>query len=308
MVLPPISVIPAQAGFQEQTSTGHPPVDLKATIRFIRILGLAGVLICLLSPAVAGAGRIPGDLIQRTEQVRDAGLVVSAKPLMKRIERKEKLLLIDVRRAADFKALHIAGAIHVPLHFVKTKPYLKSSPVVLVERGLADHRLAPVCRELRTMGVDARLLDGGMNAWCHAGGPIVGDVVRQMAYNRISAADFFHEKDYARRIVCDVSAGLSEASRQLMPYAVHLPLTDNPALGAQIKSNAPDAILVVSEDGSGYAHADKVLARAGIHRVFYLDGGVNSYRRYLEGVAQSWRSRSERVVTHNQCAKCEGGE
>ncbi|BBO91772.1 rhodanese-like domain-containing protein [Desulfosarcina ovata] len=276
--------------------------------RFQRTAGvwaamLLGTLLWMPS-ASAVAEKVPDDLIQRTEQVRDAGLVVSAKPLMKRIERKEKLLLIDVRRAADFRALHIAGAIHVPLHFIKTKPYLKSSPVVLVEQGLAYHRLAPVCRELRTIGVDARLLDGGMNAWCHAGGPIVGEAVRQMEYNRISAADFFQEKNYARRIVCDVSAIRLAASLELIPYAVHFPMNGDRTVMAQIRKVRSEVILVVSENGDGYADAGHALSRAGFEKIYYLSGGLMAYREYLEGLANSWQPRSNRMQRFSPCKTC----
>ncbi|GAB6907708.1 hypothetical protein DESC_10072 [Desulfosarcina cetonica] len=268
---------------------------------------IAALLFCMLylpAVAVAADGSIPEELIRRTEQVREADLLVAAKSLLDRTTKGDHVLVIDVRRAADFEALHMAGAINVPLHFVKTKPYLKSSPVVLVDHGLAYHRLAPVCRELKNRGVDARLLDGGMNAWRRLGGPMVGDLVRQMNYDRISAADFFQEKNYAHRIVCDISAIRSPAAEQLMPYALHLPLSGDLVNLDKIRKYKTETLLVVSEDGNGYADAGHLLTRAGFECVFFLDGGVNAYRTYLEGLARSWQPRSQRMLRFSPCKEC----
>ncbi|BBO84892.1 hypothetical protein DSCO28_54580 [Desulfosarcina ovata subsp. sediminis] len=264
---------------------------------------LIGMLACPAG-AVADDIRIPDKLIQREAQVRETDLLISAKPLIQRIGKGERILLIDVRPESDFKALHIAGAVHVPLHFVKTKPYLKDSPVVLVAQGLADRRLVPVCRELRKKGIDAQFLDGGMNAWRHAHGPMVGDRVRQMEYDRISAADFFREKNYADRIVCDISAIRSPAAEQLMPYALHLPLSGDSVNLDKIRKYKTETLLVVSEDGRGYADAGHHLLRAGFERVFFLESGVNAYRTYLEGLAQSWQPRGQRMLRISACKEC----
>lgn len=268
---------------------------------------IAALLFCMLylpAVAVAADGSIPEELIRRTEQVQEADLVIAAKLLLDRTAKGERVLVIDVRGTADFEALHMAGAINVPLHFVKTKPYLKPSSVVLVDQGLAYHRLAPVCRELKNMGIDARLLDGGMNAWRRLGGPMVGDLVRQIDYGRISAADFFQEKNYAHRIVCDISATRSPESVHLMPYALHLPLPGDSANLEKIRKYKTETLLVVSEDVRGYADVGHLLAHAGFDRVFFLEGGVNAYQTYLLGLARSWQPRSQRMLRFSPCKTC----
>ena len=264
----------------------------------------------------ADAGPIPSELIRRNARIQDAGLVVSAQSLIPRVKNGEKITLIDVRSASEYKALHIPGALNIPLHFIKTKPFLKSSPVVLVDQGLSFHRLSPACRELRKKGFDVRILDGGMNAWSRREGPMVGEPVRQMEYGRISPADFFIEKDDAKHIVCDVSTTRSPASVQLMPYAVHLPLAGSPdrrvAELEKFRSaharNGEATLILVDEKGDEYPNVRSIFNRAGYKNIFYLTGGTNAYKKYIEGLARSWLPQKERMVTHTPCNGCSDSE
>ncbi|MFO7716586.1 rhodanese-like domain-containing protein [Desulfosarcina sp.] len=269
-------------------------------------------LIPLLSIARVDADPISADLIKRITRTQDTDLVVSAQSLIARVQNGEKLLLIDIRSAPEYAALHIPGAINLSLHFIKTKPHLKSAPIVLVDQGLSSQRLSPACRELRNQGFDLRILDGGMHAWRSHGGPMAGDPVRQMAYDRLAPADFFLEKNDPGHIVCDASAAHSPASVQLMPYAIHLPLAGDPGdLTTQVANfkathtrKGSFTVLVVNENGKGYPNFRSAFDRAGLKNVFYLDGGIKAYGEYLEGLSQSWRPRSERLVMFSPCGGC----
>lgn len=264
----------------------------------------------------ADAGQIPAELIRRNARVQASELVVSAQSLIPRVKNGEKITLIDVRNASEYKALHIPGALNIPLHFIKTKPFLKSSLVVLVDQGLSFHRLSLACRELRKKGFDVRILDGGMNAWSSRKGSMVGEPVRQMDYCRISPADFFLEKDDANHIVCDVSTKRSPASVQLMPYAVHLPLAGSPdrrvAELEKFRSaharNGEATLILVDEKGDEYPNVRSIFNRAGYKNVFYLTGGANAYKKYIEGLARSWLPRNERMVTYAPCSGCPDSE
>mgnify|MGYP000235866121 CR=1 FL=1 len=288
---------------------------LKSAMDSVRILLVAAFCLFFLIPT-ADAGRFPEKMIRRNTERLDADLIVSADTLITKYKKGVKPLFIDIRSARDFDALHITGAMNIPLHFIKTKTYLKSSPLVLVDRGLAAHRLSPACRRLRNLGFDARILEGGMNAWSSHGGRMTGEPVRQMDYRRISPADFFKEKNYSNRIVCDVSAIRSDASKQLMPYALHLPLAGNADAEsesiAQFKSthargNAA-AVIVVNGDGKGYRSVGHLFNHAGLKTVFYLDGGIEAYGKYLDGLVSSWRPRAQRVRTDSPCRSCGNNE
>lgn len=266
---------------------------------------LTAILILVCAPALANEA-IPPALIRQPTQPLEADLVISARQLMDRMKAKASFLIVDVRDKADFDALHISGAVHSPLHFLKNRPYLRSAPIIVVDQGLSYHRLAPVCRALKSAGADVRLLYGGMNAWCGLNGPVVGDAARQMDYVRIMPADFFQEKNMAGVTVCDVSAVRSDLSGQLLPDAVHLPVGTEPdKLKAFRKSRSSDAMLILVSDAEpDAANAVHAFRQAGFSAVFVLSGGLREYKNYLEGLTLSWQPKGARMVQVNPCQGC----
>jgi rhodanese-related sulfurtransferase len=246
----------------------------------------------------------------------DSDLVVSAKELIKRVQEKEKITIIDVRQPTEFYALHIKGAMNIPPYFIKNKPYLKGLPMVLVDQGLTFHRLSPYCRELKGRGFNARILDGGMAVWSSHNGPMVGELVNQMNYHQIFAADFFFEKDYDQRIVLDVSAKRFPDIEQLIPFAVHLPLIGSPKdwmirlkeFKAVHFKNDSTGIIVVNKNGQKYNRLHTTFGKVGFKNVFFLNGGVKAYKNYLESLALSWQPREKRTVSLKKCKSCRESE
>lgn len=271
----------------------------------------------LLIPGTLGyAESIPDGLIQKSAHVMDSDLVVSAKELIKSVQNKEKIIFIDVRQATEFEALHIKGAMNIPPYFIKNKPYLKRLPMVLVDQGLAFHRLSPYCRKLKEKGFNVRILDGGMAAWSSHNGPMVGELVNQMNYHQILAADFFFEKNFNQRIILDVSAKRLPEMKQLLPFAVHRPLTGSPKdwivrlkefKAAHLKNDST-GIIVVNGDGRKYNRLYKAFDQAGFKNIFFLDGGVEAYKNYLKSLTLSWQPREKRIVSLNKCKSCRESE
>jgi rhodanese-related sulfurtransferase len=91
-------------------------------------------------------------------------------------------LLLDVREQDEWDAGHAPQAVHVPLHELPGR--LSDVQARLAEQPAAD-RVAVVCRAgsrsaqatafLLSQGVQARNVDGGMQAWQQAGRPVVAD-------------------------------------------------------------------------------------------------------------------------------------
>ena len=95
------------------------------------------------------------------------------------VQRWSAPLVVDVRSAAEYEALHIRGSHHVPL------PTLAVHTTELARRYAdPDHPLVLVCQSgvraeqarqhLAAVGLDhARVLDGGVAAYAAAGGEVV---------------------------------------------------------------------------------------------------------------------------------------
>jgi rhodanese-related sulfurtransferase len=77
--------------------------------------------------------------------------------------------LIDVRETFEFKAGHIEGSMHIPFGELPSKvdDLTTDGPLLMVCKSGA--RSDEAARFLRSFGIDAENLDGGVIAWSQAG-------------------------------------------------------------------------------------------------------------------------------------------
>lgn len=93
------------------------------------------------------------------------GAKTSVSPQEARAALRGRTVLIDVREPNEWRAGHIAGAIHIPLGKLETS--IKRIPannevLVICQSGMRSRRAVSV---LRAAGVEAKDVKGGMNAW-----------------------------------------------------------------------------------------------------------------------------------------------
>jgi rhodanese-related sulfurtransferase len=254
---------------------------------------------------------LPEALFTRKPQQHEPSFAISPDAVFYKLKQKRKITLIDVRHPEDFARLHIPGSINIPLHAVKTKVFLKSFPVVLINEGFHYSPLQSECRQLTDMGFKAFILDGGLPAWKRTGSRLVGDLFALEDMKTITPRVFLQEKDYENTLVVDISPTRSETSSWLIPYAKHIPVVDdNDGSAAELRKlisknkNKPfQSIIIFNETGEQYEKAEKVLNRMGIE-TFNLQGGVAGYRKYLEGQLLSWKPRDSRMKTVSNCKPC----
>lgn len=82
-------------------------------------------------------------------------------------------LLVDVREPAEWRAGHVADAMHVPLGQLDAATLPGSGPVVAVCRSGNRSRVA--AELLGSHGREVYNLAGGVTAWAEAGLPLVAD-------------------------------------------------------------------------------------------------------------------------------------
>jgi len=217
--------------------------------------------------------------------------------------RKSRAHLVDVRPPEEFTKVSIPGSLNIPLVFVKTKPYLKSKTIILVNAGFARSKLQAECRRLNKRGYQAYILAGGLLAWHEKGQVLRGDLTRLIAYTLLTPAVVYQEAEQSNFIFIDVSPE-NAAEKQVLPGVVfkipfdfrqNVNLDLKQALGKAVKKVPTGRMIVCNRSGKGYA-----AIRGGVNGidgkpVFYLEGGWQAYEHYTDHYARLYKSREERL-------------
>jgi len=275
----------------------------------VTIMILVGLSTAVSATDTSSTSAVPDELITRQLKTHDPSLAISVKAVLYKLKRNQPLTLVDVRRKQDFERLHIPGSINIPSYAVKTKAYLKSGPVVLVNEGFRYDALVNECQRLAERGFTISILDGGLPAWKRQGGRLAGDLFALDEIKSVSPQDFYRGKNNENMLALDISSHRNAASNRLVPYAIHFPELGSsdrlkPELRKLLKMNKPfQSIIVLNEAGDQYDMAEKALNRMGIDS-YHLQGGLAEYQKYLDGLALSWKPRDSRLKTVGNCKPC----
>lgn len=242
----------------------------------------------------------------------DPALVISVESLMRRQKTLEAVTLVDVRDHRAFQQCRIPGSINVPLFALRTKKYLASRFVVLVNEGFLYTQMAERCRQLRTAGFLVWMLEGGLAAWSEAGGALEGDHPAQGHLNRISARDLFEERGSSHWVAVD--ARQSQTSKESVPFSRIIPMgspeNKEELIAAlvdyqkQAKGKPPLSFVVFDEDGQHYEYTEKTIKKAGIKHAFYLIDGLAGYKAFMTQSAAVLRKEDPSRRTIGRCADC----
>lgn len=99
---------------------------------------------------------------------------ITAEELSARLRSGEPVELIDVRTEIEFAHGHLAGSRSVPVHTLRSELDRISldGDAVVVAICKTAHRSIPAVRLLRSRGLDARQLEGGIDRWRELGLPL----------------------------------------------------------------------------------------------------------------------------------------
>jgi len=245
---------------------------------------LAGALLFLGEPApaaLAAVARAPakGPSTAPTPVVhRDPALLISPRALARALDKRNPPLVIDLRPAAAFDAVHIPGAINLPAFALKAKPYLVRRALVLIGQGYEYASVLPALEALRGGGVrSVRLLDGGLNAWARQGRPLQGTVFAREALGRLDPEQYLAEQHSDQWLVLKL-AGILPAK---------LGKRFDAAIAGYCGAGTPAVLLVGREHQDPAALARRLDAQTALN-LFVLEGGESA-------LAQA-RERRQRLV------------
>lgn len=254
-----------------------------------------------------------GSCLTRILRKPDPSLLVPVDVLSREVRKKTDILPVDVRDLADFERCRVPGSLHLPLFSIKTKGFLESKPLVLIGKGSDYGRLESECRHLRSQGFTVSVLDGGIQAWKAGGQPLDGNGCADEPLNTLSARELFEARHDETWLMVNACRSKRGDGRQCLPQAHLLPHPEKPdEVLAQLRTirgnhggGEPVTLLLFDDDGNQIPSLARVLLKSEMHRVFFLEGGIESYRAFLESQAallDAHRNSTKKAT--EKCTSC----
>ncbi len=290
-------------------------IKLKSSLLFIVGVFYFSLFSCLL-PGLAENSKeeIPNSLIERKNNSVDFSFMISVSSIRDRLaSMRSNIVLVDVRSAESFNKARITGSINIPLYAIKTKAFLKTKQLVLVNEGYGYPKLIDECNRLNNSGfTSVNILDGGLNGWISENGHIEGNHFDQEKINRISPRSFFEDKDYVDIIIIDINKEQNSQVPSLISQSLSVPFSENISkLTEDIKSKIASTgkskllyVLVVCDDENVYKKIEKYIRSQISWTVFYLEGGMFAYNEFLKDQVLMWKPKKT-VMTEKPCLTCD---
>lgn len=270
---------------------------MRGCFAIVRMIPLLSLILCLVPPQVSAfpaRGCLPELLIPSDNVILNQGT-------------RNEMLLVDIRPPAAFERLRIPGSLNFPLYVIKAKTFLKKYDLVVVDEGYRYARIEEECRRLKRQGFRLRILNGGLSTWNRKGGVLEGDDLARKSLSQLSPLNFFQEKDGGNWLVVNVSEGERPESVSFFPRGVSIPyVKDRDRFVARYEEllkkeiGGPcDRILVADERGEHYGSLEGIIRTTAFPDVFFLEGGVEGYQRFVEGINSAGKRLS--TTTRKNC-------
>lgn len=219
--------------------------------------------------------------------------------------------LVDVRDGEAFLRYRIPGSLNVPGYALKTKRFLKPSPVVLVNEGRSHRQLLKECRELRALGFTrVAVLEGGLRAWRAEVGPLQGEWLPQKDLYILEPRELAAALEERSWRIVDAS-GESSAALAGLPGAVRIPADLDPERFTQhlrrlvsqcaAKSGQAADLLIIDGAGEHLNTFASLVDRGELTGVLYLRGGARAYQAYLVMHESMWSRVARPPVNRSSC-------
>lgn len=194
--------------------------------------------------------------------------------------------LVDVRSPEAYAVAHIPDSLNIARAAVKTKAFLRDTPVVLVDGGWGDPMLEDEWQRLRAAGfAEVRILQGGVAIWRAAGGHLEGtadgaEISRLTGYEALTA------RAYPDWIV--VQADTVEVARLDNVLLGHLRIPFSAtnqgvfvrAVTSHLGRIGPTArLMVMTSNGQGYEAIERALRGQVDVPVFFVEYGLLGLQR-----------------------------
>lgn len=201
------------------------------------------------------------------------------------------LLWVDIREDKPDAGATIPNSIHIPARDLAGKVFLRNKALLLFDNGFAAARNLDLLGQLQAAGFNnVRVLAGGLNAWRHAGGVVSGDSLIHATLDQVSPAQFYAEREFSDIKLLDFSRQAPDKKsdddlRRLLRQAV---------AGPGERQVAAARILLMTDAGLDYDRFRRIADKAGLPPLYFLQGGKQGYRTYLQRQLAVWNRPAEK--------------
>lgn len=224
-----------------------------------------------------------------------------------KLQRHIDFSFVDVRTASEFEKYRLSDSINIPLHQIKTKGFLKTRTVVLVNEGRNTSELEAACIELRRNGFEKlSVLNGGLFAWNVANRNLEGNAFEQLSLNHLKPEELFELRTNKGLTVLDVSSTVKkDPLRKWLPDQVlKVPFKNSSrekslvqieaAIKKQYKLRPSSRLLLIADNNDVYELLNERLKKSKLSsRLLRLDGGINEYREYVARQQALWKQQEQ---------------
>ncbi|RLB02321.1 MAG: hypothetical protein DRG59_12885 [Deltaproteobacteria bacterium] len=206
-------------------------------------------------------------------------------------------LFVDIRNKDNFRKIHIKNSLNIDPHFLTSKTFLKGKKIVLVYGGINRAKALELARNAESKGFKSvSVLDGGITAWVEAGLEVQSYPGRKRDLHTVEPGDLYLSARKAPHSFVIVVLGTETSIEKFFPETRICRLEEKQdnaittleKLGMTIKDLRKQISLpIIVVDKSG-AIGNKIYlfnTSANVKQLFYLEGGLKSYRNYVEKMA-----------------------
>lgn len=218
----------------------------------------------------------------------DPNLLITAGKVQELTQVNRDLVLVDVRRAEDFQAIHIPGSINIPIHAIGSRDFLKSKTIVLLDEGHSYGKFETEAAKLHEAGFSAvSILAGGMAAWKRSGNKLVGSPRAGSRLNKIKPAEFISESRFDHWKILYIADKGNDDFQVFFRDVIQIPFSTNngrfiSAVRNEIREltdkSALTLLLFADRDGSLREKAESALADLDFPYVYFLEGGLKGLK------------------------------
>jgi len=195
--------------------------------------------------------------------------------------------VVDIRSAAAYAQLSVAGSLNIPASSLKNREFLKPQSLLLIDDGKSISTLQGLCDDLTDAGFkDVRALQGGLRTLHAMGQPVIGSPRQIEQLGMMTAKEFHAVVGRPGWQVVGVGRGIVQAKELFIPVAkiIAEPVTPaalTHALTESFQKNSATTLIVIGVTDALRIDSQNQLSAEHRAQVVFLADSLDGYAAFL---------------------------